>query len=94
MKYFVKIFVVTSFLLLCTYSLAEEKEKKIVYIDKSFVLNNSKAGKEAQNFLKKTFKNSQKEFAEREKKLKEEESDLLGKKSTLTKEEYKQKINE
>ena len=95
MKYFVKIFVVTSFLLLCTHSFADQHDKqKIAYIDMTFVLNNSKAGKEAQDFLRKTLKSSQKEFAEQEKKLKKEESDLLEKKSTLSKEEYKQKVNE
>ena len=95
MKYFVKFFVVTSFLLLCTYSLAEEHNKqKIAYIDMTFALNNSKAGKEAQAFLKKTLKSSQKEFANIEKKLKKEESDLLEKRSTLSKEAYKQKVDE
>ena len=95
MKYFVKFFVVTFFLLLCTYSFAEDHDKqKIAYIDMTYVLNNSKAGKEAQEFLKKTLKSSQKEFADREKQLKKEETDLLKKRSTLSEEEYKQKVSE
>ena len=53
MKYLVKFFVVTSIFFLCTNVFAEQK---IVYLDMTFVLNNSKAGKGAQDYLKKTFK--------------------------------------
>ena len=53
MKYFVKFFVVTFFLLICTHKFAEQK---VVVLDLTYVLNNSKAGKDAQEFLKKTFK--------------------------------------
>ena len=77
MKYLVKFFVVTFFLLVCTYSFAEQK---IVMLDMTFVLNESKAGKGAQDFLKKSFTDNQKKFAEIEKSLKKEESDLLEKK--------------
>jgi outer membrane protein len=86
MKYFVKFIVVTFFFLQCTYVLAEQK---IVYLDMKFVLNNSKAGKGAQVFLKKTFEENQKKFVNKENELKNEEADLLGKKDILTKEEYK-----
>ena len=51
MKYFVKFIVVTFFLLISTHTFAEEK---IVLLDLKFVLNNSKAGKGAQDFLKRT----------------------------------------
>ena len=53
MKYLVKLFVVTFILSICTYASAENK---ITYIDLKYVLNNSKAGKGAQDYLKKTFK--------------------------------------
>tara|TARA_B100001996_G_C18402618_1_gene493500 strand:+ start:27 stop:551 length:525 start_codon:yes stop_codon:yes gene_type:complete len=86
MKYLVKFVVVTFFLLVSTTSFAEEK---IVYIDMTFVLNNSKAGKGAQDYLKKTISDNQKKFADTEKKLKNEEADLIGKKNDMTKEEYK-----
>jgi Skp family chaperone for outer membrane proteins len=86
MKYFVKFLVVTFFFLQCTYALAEQK---IVYLDMTFVLNKSKAGEGAQIFLKKTFEENQKKFIIQENELKNEESDLLGKKNVLTKEEYK-----
>ena len=90
MKYLVKSFVVTFFLLICTDTFAEQK---IVVLDLSYVLNESKAGKGAQEFLKKTFDDDAKKFSNIEKNLKEEEKDLLAKKNILTKEEYGKKIN-
>ena len=90
MKYLVKFFVVTFFLLVCTYSFAEQK---IVMLDMTFVLNESKAGKGAQDFLKKSFTDNQKKFTKIEKSLKEEESDLLAKKNILTKDEYNKKTD-
>ena len=91
MKYLVKFFVVTFFLLICTYTLAEQK---IVVLDLKYVLNNSKAGKGAQDFLKKSFDDNMKKFAEIEKSLKKEENDLLTKKTVLSKEEYTKKTDE
>ena len=85
MKYSVKFIVVTLTLLICTYSFAEQK---VVVLDMKYVLNNSKAGKGAQDFLKKSFTDNQKKFANIEKNLKEEERDLLEKKNIITKEEY------
>ena len=90
MKYLVKFFVVTFFLIVCTYSFAEQK---IVMLDMTFVLNESKAGKGAQDFLKKSFTDNQKKFVEIEKSLKKEESDLLEKKNILTKDEYNKKTD-
>ena len=57
----------------------------------TFVLNKSKAGKGAQDFLKEAFEENQKKFIIQENELKSEEADLLGKKDVLTKEEYKNK---
>jgi len=90
MKYFVKFFVVTFILSICTYASAEVK---ITYIDLKYVLNNSKAGKGAQDFLKKSFNNKQKEFVKMEKELKKEEEDLISKKDELSKEDYKSKTD-
>ena len=90
MKYFVKFFVVTFFLLICTHTFAEQK---IVALDLTYVLNNSRAGKDAQEFLKKTFNENTKKFSDIEKVLKKEENDLLAKKGTLNKEEYTEKMN-
>jgi len=77
MKYFVKFIVVTFFLLICTHTFAEQK---IVVLDLTYVLNGSKAGKDAQEFLKKIFEANVKEFSDMEKMLKKEETDLLEKK--------------
>ena len=73
MKYLVKFFVVTFFLLVCTHSFAEQK---IVVLDLTYILNNSKAGKGAQEFMKKTFDNNTKKFSDIEKSLKKGESDF------------------
>ena len=93
MKHLVRFFVVTFLLLVSTYASAEA-EQKIVYLDMKFVLNNSKARKGAQDFLEKTFKENQKKFSDQETQLKKEESDLLAKKSILTKEEYQKNTDE
>ena len=88
MKYLVKFFVVTFFLLVSTHTFAEQK---IVILDMSYVLNNSKAGKEAQDFLKKKSNDYAKKYSELEKSLKKEEIDLLAKKNIISKEEYSKK---
>jgi len=90
MKYFVKFFVVTFFLLFSTDVIAEQK---IVVLDLKYVLNNSKAGKNAQDFLKKSYNNNLKKYADMEKALKKEEQDLLTKKTVLSKEEYTKKTD-
>ena len=88
MKYLVKFIVVTYLLLNCTYAFAEQK---IVILDLKYVLNNSKAGKGAQDFLKKSFEDNVKKFKKMEKELKKEEDDLLAKRTVLNKEEYTKK---
>ena len=90
MKYLVKFFVVTFFLLISTHTFAEER---IVVLDLSYVLNESAAGKGAQDFLKKAFDNNIKKFSDTEKALKNEEKDLLSKKNILSKEDYGKKMN-
>ena len=88
MKHFVKFFVVTFFLIFCTAVIAEQR---IVVLDLTYVLNNSKAGKGAQDFLKKSFKDSTQKYSDMEKVLKKEEEDLLTKKTVLSKDEYMKK---
>ena len=90
MKYLVKFFVVTFFLLICTHTFAEQR---IVVLDLTYVLNESKSGKGAQEFLTKTFNDNAKKFSGMEKALKDEEQDLLAKKNILSKEEYGKKMN-
>ena len=81
MKYLVRFFVVTFLLLIYTHASAEQK---VAYMDMKFVLNNSKAGKGAQDFLQKSFKDNQKKFLEEEKALKKRENELLSQKTILT----------
>ena len=57
----------------------------------TFVLNESKAGKGAQDFLKKSFNNNAKKYTDMEKALKTEETDLLSKRTILSKDEYTKK---
>ena len=90
MKYLVKFFVVTFFLLICTHTFAEQK---IAVLDMTYALNESTAGKGAQEFLTKTFNDNLKKFSDIEKALKKEEQDLLAKKNILSKEEYGKKMN-
>ena len=91
MKYLVKFFVVTFLLLICTHVSAEQK---VAYLDMKFVLNNSKAGKGAQDFLQKSFKENQKKFLDEENALKNKENDLLAQKTILTKKEYQKKSDD
>ena len=91
MKYLVKFFVVTFLLLIYTHVSAEQK---IAYLDMKFVLNNSKAGKGAQDFLQKSFKENQKKFLDEENSLKKKENDLLAQKTILTKKEYQKKSDD
>ena len=86
MKYFVRLFVITLFCFVCTYSFAEQK---IVYLDMKFILNKSKAGMGAQKFMQDYMKKNQEKFVKVEESLKKEEKDLLSKKTILSKEEYK-----
>ena len=90
MKYLVKFVVVTFLVLICTNTFAEQK---VVILDLKYVLNNSKAGKGAQDFLKKSFEDSAKKFTKMEQELKKEENDLLEKKNILSKEEYSKKTD-
>ena len=91
MKHFVKFFVVTFLLMFCT---GVSAEQKIVFLDLAYVLNNSKAGKGAQDYLKKTYNDNLKKFMDMEKALKKEEQDLLAKKTVLSKEEYQKRTDE
>ena len=66
----------------------------IYFIDYSKVMNESIAGKKAQNYLRNLLKNSNKKFNDTAKKLKEEENKIISQKNALSKEEYKKKADE
>ncbi len=65
----------------------------IYFVDYSKVMNQSTAGKKAQDYLKNLVKNSNKKFNDTAKKLKEEENKIISQKTVLSKEEYKKKAD-
>tara|TARA_B100000029_G_C17439237_1_gene910834 strand:+ start:58 stop:579 length:522 start_codon:yes stop_codon:yes gene_type:complete len=66
---------------------------EVYFIDMTKLLNESKAGKEAQQFLKKKFNSESKKFGAQLEKLKKEESELIKKKKDMSQEDYKKAIN-
>ena len=90
MRYLKIIFFVLLILNFYNLSFAEET----YFIDMQKLLNQSKAGKEAQDFLKKKIITGDKQFKEEGELLKKEEIDLIAKKKTLSADEYKKKLNQ
>ena len=90
MNKFIKYFLITFFLIFSSNLFAQEK---IAILDMKYVLNQSKAGKGAQDFLKKSYSQNVKKFKDMEASLKKEEADLLSKKTVLSKEEYTKKTD-
>ena len=88
MRNIIKYVLITLLFSNATLALAEQK---IVILDLKLLLNTSKAGSGAQDFLKNSYSKNVKKFTEIEKNLKKEETDLLKKKTVLSKEEYKKK---
>lgn len=66
----------------------------IYFVDFGKVMNESKAGKKAQVFLKSQLKQSNQKFQETAKKLKEEENKIISQKNVLSKEEYRKKADQ
>ena len=64
------------------------------YIDFKYVLNESVAGKKAQDELKKQYNKSVKNLNNKEKKLQEEEKKLIQQKKIISADEYKKKVTE
>jgi len=91
MKHFIKYFSISLFLIFSSDLLAQEK---IAILDLKYVLNESKAGKGAQDFLKESYNKNIKKFKDIETSLKKEEADLLSKKTVLSKEEYTKKSDD
>ena len=89
MRYF-KIFILTIFIF-SYHNLSSAKE--IYFVDLKKILNESKAGKKAQNFLKKKFESENKKFEKEGAAIKKEESDLIAKKKIISPEEYKKNLN-
>ena len=62
------------------------------YVDFKLILNESEAGKKAQNFLKQKLENGIKEIKNKEKKLQDEEKKIIQQKKVISSEEYKKKV--
>ncbi len=90
MRYLKIIFFVLLILNFYNLSFAEET----YFVDMNKLLNQSKAGKEAQDFLKEKIITRDKKFREEGELLKKEEIDLIAKKKTLPKDEYKKALNQ
>ena len=65
---------------------------EIRYVDFKYVLNESKAGKEAQNYLKKKLDNGIKDLKAKEKSIQDEEKKLIQQKKLISAEEYKKQV--
>ena len=65
-----------------------------VYLDFKFILNNSTAGKKAQDSLKKRLDSGIKSLNSKEKSIQEEERKIIQQKKVITQEEYVKKVNE
>lgn len=63
------------------------------YVDFKYILNQSTAGKKAQDFLKKKLEQGSKKLTEKEKNLLNEEKQLIQQKKLLKPDEYKDKID-
>lgn len=64
------------------------------FMDVSKVLNNSKAGAEVQEKLKKRFDEELKKFQNDEEKIKKEESEIISQRKILSNEDYEKKVND
>ena len=67
------------------------KANDTYFLDFKLILNESSAGKKAQNFLKNKLENGIKNIKEKEKKIQEEEKKIIQQKKILSAEEYKKK---
>ena len=91
MKTYLKQILIIFFVVLLSHSKAISNE--IYFIDFGKVMNESIAGKKAQDQLKSLFKNSNKKVNATGKKLKEEETKLISQKTVLSKDDYKKKAD-
>lgn len=69
-----------------------DANNQISYIDISYLLNNSSAGKSISSQIKKINDSNVKKLKIEEDKIKKEESDLISKKNVLSKSEYEKKL--
>ena len=84
----IKIFIILFILTINAYS-----NEQIVYVDMNSLINNSKAGTSINNQMKKILDKNNSEYQTLEKKLRQEEKDLLNKKNVLDPDKYNTEVN-
>ena len=85
----IKIICTTVLLLFCFQG---SSISEIRYVDFKYILNESKAGKEAQVYLKKKLENGIKNLKEKEKAIQQEEKKIIQQKKLISAEEYKKQV--
>jgi len=91
MKKFSKIFLILSILTIYNQNLLAELP---FYLDFKLILNESIAGKKAQQDLKNKLENGLKDISRKEKNLQSEEKKIIAQKKLISEEEYKKKVTE
>ena len=67
--------------------------QELVFVNMQKILNESKAGKQAHEFLKKRVTSENKKLEDEAKKLKKDEKDLIAKKKSISADDYKKELN-
>ena len=86
-----KFFLVLAIIIVPKFSLMSETPH---FIDFKLILNESTAGKKAQDFLQSKLNNGIKSLKEKEKKIQDEEKKIIQQKKIISQEEYKKKVSE
>ena len=84
----IKISIISFILTINAYS-----NEKIVYVDMNSLINNSKVGTSINNQMKKILDKNNSEYQSLEKKLRQEEKELLNKKNVLDSNKYNDEVN-
>jgi outer membrane protein len=92
MKKIYKLFLIFAVLALSSKNLYAETSPH--FIDFTKVLNQSLAGKEAQDFLKNKFKKASEKFSKQQEDIKKKEQEVIGKKKIVTNEEYQKLVQD
>tara|TARA_B100000963_G_scaffold336267_1_gene331154 strand:+ start:11819 stop:12343 length:525 start_codon:yes stop_codon:yes gene_type:complete len=87
-----KRFLITIFFL--TYTVNQSFSDAPYFVDFKYILNESKAGKEAQDYLKKKLNDGIKNLKKKEKSIQEEEKKIIQQKKVISAEEYKKKVTD
>ena len=90
MKYLKNLIFILFFFTLTNISLADST----YFVDFKYILNQSNAGKQAQDYLKKKLTNGIKKLKEQEKSVQQEEQKILKQKKVLSAEEYKKQVSQ